>query len=80
MDRPLFTFFDLAYDIRSFVLGMPGFEVISRDRKIRVVVRREPLRALSILSHFNYYMSFNDWLILVQVLILAIYYIIKLCT
>lgn len=23
MDRTLFTFFDLAYDIRSFVLGMP---------------------------------------------------------
>ncbi len=31
MDRPFFTFFDLAYYIRSFMFRMPGFEVVSRD-------------------------------------------------
>ncbi len=61
MDRPFFfAFFDLAYDIRGFVLRMPGFEIVSRDRYIWVVVRREPLRARSvyILCHlFNYYLA-----------------------
>ncbi len=31
VNRALLTFFDLAYDIRSFVLSMPGFEILSRD-------------------------------------------------
>lgn len=60
MDRTLLTFFDLAYDIRSFVLGMPGFEVISRERKVRVVLSTEPEVTLffCIICHLIiYYMS-----------------------
>lgn len=79
MDRTLFTFFDLAYDIRSFVLGMPGFEVISRDRKVRVVLSAEPeitlLYYFCISCHlFNYYMSITDRLIIGEILISPIYY------
>ncbi len=67
MDRAiLLAFFDLAYSIDSFVLRVPGLEVLSRDCKIDVVIRREPVSGpLSICCfYFIHYISFNHTRIL----------------
>ena len=60
MDRTFLAFLDLAYYIGRFVLGLPRFEVVFRDRCIDVVVGSHPLGGLFvyILFHlFYYYLS-----------------------
>ncbi len=68
MDRAFFAFFDLAYCVSRFVLGLPRFEVVLRYCCIDVVVGTDPLcgRFRYILFHlFYYYLSFTGRLILI---------------
>ncbi len=80
MDRAFRTFFDLAYYIGCFVLGLPRFEVVLSDRRIDVVVGTDPLCGLFvyILFHlFYYYLSFTGRLILIGKLLFPINYYIS---